>query len=71
MNHWWLKCAFDVTGHQNVNTAVIIVPIDGKAAVPSAGPVFMTDDKVQFLELSHVSVSILLSGILDAKIVND
>ena len=70
---WWvaeaLEGTLDVTGNGNVDSVVVIIPINGETTIAVSGPVLADD--VQFLESVDEMVGVGFVGEHDAEVVND
>jgi len=64
-----LQCVIDVAGHGQVNGALVIVPVKGKAAVARGMPVL--GDLVLFLESIEEVHGIVVGGVAYGKLIHD
>ena len=60
--------SFDVPGHGNINVAVVVMPIEGKAAVEGACPV--DGEIVMLLECIQEVLSMFLLNKFNTKIIH-
>ena len=64
-----LESTFDVTRNRYVNSPVGVIPIEGQAAILSAGPIFA--DSIQLFQCSYQMFGIGSVGVFDTKIIDD